>query len=967
MAETGPKLPPQPDFSQDSEKIHEEMAYSAPDPEAGPSLKEPKKEEPAPEQSKKQFSKQAKDSDEIDILKYLSIVLRRKKIVFITLLGIVFLNLVKDFGRTDIYKAETKLLVQVRKPNPIGEVEYSYFWDQQTRINTMLNTIKSREIMKRVIDSLNLDQGANALANSITAARLQETNIILISATSFDPEKSAGIANCVAKEFIAFNNEITRKDITDAINYISRQITTTETELRLKEDALKVFQQENRLIEQMPAADTDVEKLSNLEVALQNTLVEIVENDEKINQLTKLLKREKMYVEQSFTFDNTVEGQLIQLNVELARALAEYGERHRQVWQLKENIKKLTELAKLNSEGKNKISSTKSLNENRQKLLQEFNDRVVEANALRAKRNAYESVLKELNASLKAIPEKYLTLRRLQRDKETIEKIYELLQSKYQEQRIRYEMQSSDVVQWEEASVPKSPVPQGSKFGFLVVILVGLIAGVGVALAVEFLDQTVKSPQEIEDELNLPLLGIIPLISDEDKVLTLDTKSKILEPYRSLRTNIRYTNLGAAKRSILITSAIQGDGKTTKACNLAISFALDGKKVMIVDADLRRSNVHKLFNVEKEPGLSEYLTRQAGYRDIIKPAFNGQISVVPAGKRPPNPAEILGNPHLLDLIQAGLQDHDIVLIDSPALVPVSDALLVAPYVDSTIVVGRALKTPLKAIHFTKNSLDRVNANIIGVIFNGVEQKKGYYPYYYNYYSYYHYYKSRYYQYYDEDDEMAKLPKNFKEFILFAGKELLSEGLKAFKSMRPFADKARHGAGRNKKALIALVVLLFLALAGMTSYRILVNKKSPEKGGPERYVYIPVSPPHAGAFQADDERKAVIERIRSWQVAVKEGNFNLYRTFYSRENFKSRNGGFAEWMEQQEKVFDRLKERNMRMETLRFVTAEKGYRVADIEFEVPEGLLFTEKVARTLRVVFALEGGQWKIVGEGARP
>ncbi|OGS37594.1 MAG: hypothetical protein A2293_00295 [Elusimicrobia bacterium RIFOXYB2_FULL_49_7] len=968
------ELPPQPDFSSGSERIHDDFHYHSKD-VPSPILPAEKKTSPSAAPSPKPINPLKKEggkkeSDEIDFLKYLAIVLRRKKVVFITLFCVIVLNFIKDMGQVDLYRADTKLLVQVRKPNPIGDQEYSYFWDQQTRINTMLNAIKSRDILKRVIDTLGLDMPLDALVASIAVSKIQETNIILISVTLTDPELSARVVNTLAQEFINYNNEVTRKDISDAIRYIEMQIEKTSRELKEREEALKNYQQDNRLIERMPESDSEVEKLTNLEIALQNTIVEITENDEKINQLTKLLKQEKLYIEQSFTFDNTIETQLIDLNVELARTLAEYGEQHRQVKQLKENIRKLTELAKQSRDGVNKISSTKSLNQNRIVLLQEYNDRTIAANSLRARRTAYEKVLRELNESIKGIPEKYLLLRRLQREKENVEKIYTLLQEKYQEQRIRYEMQSSDVVQWEVASIPKSPIPQGSRFGFLIVVVVGLIAGVGMVFAIEFLDQSIKSPQEIEEELQLPLLGIIPLMNDEDKVLALDSKSKILEPYRSLRTNIRYTNLGADKRTLLLTSAIQGDGKTTKACNLAISFALDGKKVMIVDADLRRSSVHKLFNVEKENGLSEYLTLQADYAQVKKPAFNGAISVVPAGKRPPNPAEILGSPRLQELIREGLSDHDLVIIDSPALVPVSDALLIAPYVSSTIIVGRAFKTPLKAMHFTKNSLQRVNTNIIGVIFNGVEQRRGYYPYYYTYYSYYSYYRSRYYQYYNEEDELAGLPKNFKEFLLFSAKELYVDIKKRIRHSKPALTLFLPIIRQHRRKFFLALVLTGAMIA------VYVLRHGPFAPFPKqttrlRYSYVPSATANATSHLQPTVQGTVgiseselIQLVRDIHTAVKEENFNLYKTFYSKTRFRNTSGGYSEWMANRLSAFKRLQDESLVPGSIVVLSQDSSQAMVVFEKSYQEGWFF--KTARSYRMKLKLEkdGNRWKIIGEG---
>jgi capsular exopolysaccharide synthesis family protein len=963
------ELPEQSDFSTGAEKT-----YAA----------QPEKSEPL----KKQFGLAQKSTDEIDFFKYFSIIFRRKKIIFIALLGIVFLNFLRDIGKADLYRAETKLLVQPRKENPIGQYDPGYFFDRQTKINTMLATLKSREILKRILGVLQLDMSVAALSSALEANRIKETDIILVAAISASPERAADIANTMANEFISFNNEINRKDISDALKYIEVQIWKTEKELREKEESLKDYQQKNRIVEISDESDLQMGKLSTLEMALQNTGIEIVENDERLNQLRIMLKREDLYVEQSFTFDNTLEAKLIQLNVELANAQAEYGDEHRRVKFLKESIRQLTDLAKQNQDGEIKISSIKSLNENRQKLLQEYNSIKVEGEALRSRKAAYENVIKNMNETIRQIPEKHLIYRRLKRDKENIEKIYELLQTKFQEQRIRYEMQSADVVQWEAAVVPRAPIPQGSRFDFLIMIFVGLVVGIGIAFIVEYVDQSVKSPQEIEEELNLPLLGVIPLMEEKNKVLALDTKSKILEPYRSLRTNIRYTNLGASKRSILVTSAIQGDGKTTKACNLAVSFAIDGKKVMVVDADLRRSAVHKMFGVERGDGLSEYLTRQRSYHDIKNTVFNGSISVITAGKRPPNPAEILGNPHFKDLLREGFREHDVILIDSPAIVPVSDALLIAPYVDSAVIIGRAMKTPMKAMQYAKNSLMRVEANIIGVVFNGVEQRRGYYPYYYNYYSYYHYYKSRYYSDYD-DEESLKLPKNFREFVVFTAKELWEEVKDYRHILKKLAGKPSSIFSRYKrKVLIFSLLAVALGLLAVFLRLFILGGKRGEERLPADFRYTPALPvpetavtePAPLPVQAPEEeagpetatekqaldsaslQKAAITFLEAWKGAWQAQDLERYARLYSETGFKFRYGGYDEWLAYKKNVFSRTASVRIDLRDISFETLTDSLVVVNFKQLYYTANLKTPGTTRK-KLSIVRDDNRWKIYRE----
>jgi capsular exopolysaccharide synthesis family protein len=975
-------LPVQPQISDtETERIHDAFPYDVADSpikknKASYNHVDTKKKADA---SEKGFVPFKKSSDDLDFLKYLSVLVRRRRILILAIMGFLVLGFIRNIGKIDQYQAETKLLIQLKQQNPVGQFDPGYFWDRQTKINTMLNTLKSREVLQRVLDRLGMHLTTTAIGSRITALRVQETNIIKVTAQSEIPDEAALIANTLAQVFVEFNSELNRKDIADALSYIERQITTTEKELREKEDALKLFLENNKVMGSEEGSETELSKLTELEADLRNTTIQIVENDEKLSRIRQLLRDLKVYVEESYTFDNTLEAGLIQHNVDLANALAEYGEKHYKVKQLRERIRQLTELAKQNQEGNVQITSTKSLNQNRQTLLQDHNNLTVMNNAAKAKKIALENVLKEATARITQIPSIQLEYHRLKRDKLNIEQVYQLLQTKYQEQRIRYEMQSADVVQWEVANIPRAPLPQGSRFGLLVFVIVGVIVGSGLAFVLEFLDQSIKNPQEVEDDLGIPILGIIPLMDEDSKVIDIESKSSILEPYRSLRTNIRYTNVGSKKRTILVTSAIQGDGKTTKVCNLAISFALDGKTVMVIDGDLRRASVHKVLGVPKEPGLSDYLTGQATLEQIEKKIFDGMISVVPAGKRPPNPAELLGSHMLDDVIKWGLEHYDIVLVDSPAIVPVSDALLLVPHVDSTIIIGRSMKTPKKAMQYAKNSLTRAGANIIGTVFNGVEQRGGYYPYYYSYYSYYSYYKSKYY-YYDDDSEMKNLPRNFKEYAIFTLKQFINEQLGYFqdkkKKIGEFLSSGKVPI-RKKISGVMMVVAVAAALF-MLLYGPLLKHRIPKGDLPENFKFLPLSqvakPP--ASYQPSDNwlassAKANIEQSKTelrrmvelWRVAWESGNSYEYRKYYSPIKFEFKYGGYKEWIALKDSSFATFAGVKVKVDSLKFLHISDSDAVVTFYQGFARDSISTFEYGWK-QLNWFKEHGLWKITKEG---
>ena len=231
------------------------------------------------------------------------------------------------------------------------------------------------------------------------------------------------------------------------------------------------------------------------------------------------------------------------------------------------------------------------------------------------------------------------------------------------------------------------------------------------------------------------------------KIITRDSpKSPISESYRWLRTNLLLSNDKNIK-SILVSSAGPGEGKTTTVSNLAITFANLGRKTLLVDTDLRRPVIHSVFNVKREPGVTDYLSgRTDDYHSLIKKSEIENLDLMTSGLIPPNPSELLGNIRMAEFIKKLELDWDIVLFDSPPLVAVTDATMITREIDSIVLVIKAGQTDKKAFHHTMANLNNINAPLDGIVMNAVTSKSNYGSYYYYYYhQYYHYYSS------DEND------------------------------------------------------------------------------------------------------------------------------------------------------------------------------------------------------------------------
>lgn len=216
-------------------------------------------------------------------------------------------------------------------------------------------------------------------------------------------------------------------------------------------------------------------------------------------------------------------------------------------------------------------------------------------------------------------------------------------------------------------------------------------------------------------------------------LITLEqTKSPISEAYRTLRTNVQFTSVDSETKKIMVTSPGPGEGKSSTAANLAVSIAQSGKSIIVVDADLRKPTQHKLFGLDNREGLSVALVQDQDYREFIKETAVPGLMVLTAGPIPPNPAELVGSKRMKRLIEELSLEYDMVLIDTPPIIAVTDAAILAQEVDGVILVLASGEVNKEFAQKAKDQLDKVGAKILGAVLNKVDMKTGEYYYYYNY-------------------------------------------------------------------------------------------------------------------------------------------------------------------------------------------------------------------------------------------
>ena len=270
----------------------------------------------------------------------------------------------------------------------------------------------------------------------------------------------------------------------------------------------------------------------------------------------------------------------------------------------------------------------------------------------------------------------------------------------------------------QEASVPSIPVSPNVPLNIALGALVGLALGVGVAVLRETLETRIRNERDVEQVTQVPILGGIvfdPKAKDRPLIVHVDPRSPRAESFRTLRTNLQFLDVGRADRSFVVTSSIESEGKSTTGANLAIALADAGSRVLLVDADLRRPKVADYMGIEGAVGLTDVLIGRAELKDVIQPWGRGKLFVLPAGKIPPNPSELLGSTRMTHFIGEFNREFDVVIYDSPPLLPVTDAAILAKNVGGAIIIVAAGRTHKNQLKGAVAALDNVGAPISGLV------------------------------------------------------------------------------------------------------------------------------------------------------------------------------------------------------------------------------------------------------------
>lgn len=565
------------------------------------------------------------------------------------------------------------------------------------------------------------EQLEKIIQNGIQVEPIPESRVFRIGFMSPNPALAMKIANSIAQAYIDELMDMRMEVSGYSIKWMTKKAEAQRIKLEESEKALHQYQLRQNIVTVEDRITVIPERLSELSKRLTKAETEKKELDSVYTQIRNTKKRELETIP-AIAEDSAIASinqQIITAEQKISELSKKYGSKHPIM---------ITAVGEL-----------KSLQRKKTKKIQ---------NAVQTIRNRYElaganvqnltKLLTETKREATNLNEKNIQLKILKREVETNRYLYDALIKKLKEKGITEETQLVNVWVIEEAVFPLKPAKPNKKRNILLGVVLGLFGGIGLAFFLEYLDNTVKTPEDIEDRFNVPVLGTVGLSKDKNQTLldivTESDNSPLSECFKSLRTSIFLSSADHPPKAILVTSMSPQEGKSSISSSLAVTIAKTGKSTILIDADMRRPKQHKLFNIENITGLSSFLAGLS-HKDLIQSNVRTSLDVMTAGPIPPNPSELLSSERFGKMIHKLNASYDMIIVDTPPVISVSDALIIAKHCQGAIVITVAGSTTYELVNKGIKLFKDVSAPLTGMVINKFDARKS--GYYYGYGDYYY--------------------------------------------------------------------------------------------------------------------------------------------------------------------------------------------------------------------------------------
>ncbi len=593
-----------------------------------------------------------------------------------------------------------------------------------------------------------------ALRQSIKVMQIKNTDLISLKAQSQDPILAALISNSMANAYIDYSLLSLREEARISKDFIEDQIKKFGHELAQAEENLKKYKERSGIFLLDESAREMTDALAHFDATKAQTQVEIEEVKSRLTNLEEELRS-----------DENVFGQYKAIasfpTITSSPLVTSLQEKLKNLELQKQKTTEATEIAKIDTEIKKVNQAIQAaINQilkagppSSDPILQSIIFKVIENEsqliALQSRLAALNQVISEFNAKLSRLPKAEVELAQLSREKSANEEIYTMLLSKLEETKISEAREVGEAKIIDYAVPPLSPISPKKKQNAILGAILGMILGIGAAFVIEYLDTSIRDPKDIEFLTDLPVLASIPVIkiqknlSDneiskiEARFIThFNPRSSISEAYRILRTNLTFSAVKEPVKSIVVTSSLPQEGKSTIVGNLAITFAQMGNRSIIIDTDLRKPVFNKIFKGQSLKGLSDVLVGHVRLNDAIFKTNIENLHLLPSGALPPNPTELLSSIKMKDLHQELKGAYEYLFFDSPPALGVADPTIIGNLCDGLLFVVYSGKTNRDMVLEAIKNLQNAHIRILGTVINGVEVTHRYRSRYYYYQRYY---------------------------------------------------------------------------------------------------------------------------------------------------------------------------------------------------------------------------------------
>ena len=562
-----------------------------------------------------------------------------------------------------------------------------------------------------------------AFQSRVQVLPVRSSRLVDVAFTSADPEFAARAVNELAEEYVQQNLEFRLENTRKTLQWLTQEVAKQQNIVQMSERLLAEYRENQNALSLEDRQNIVIARLNQVNDAVTRARTQRVQREALHRQITSTTDRNALSSIVQNPFVQMLKGRLAELEQDRVRLLERYGDKHPQV--------------------QNVLSQ---ITDTRRQIDVEVDK------AVQAIKNEYEAALAEertLAADLEAQKAAAMDLNRkgidysvLQREAESNRQVYESLLQREKELRVIANSRANNVRLLDRAEVPTGPFTPDISRAWMLATLFGLGLGVAVAFAIDYLDDTVKTPEDVTWRLKLHFLGLVPKVRGErHPLLSGPVPHDFGEAFRALRTALVASSAGDATRTIAVTSAQPLEGKTTTAVNIALALAIGGARVLLIDADMRRPSLHKALRLPNDRGLSDLLAGMARMREIVQRTGDPNLLVITAGRTPPNPSELLGSDRMKAFLQQlAVGPFDWVIIDTPPVLAVTDAVILAPVVSGMTFVLGAEMTRWRLAERAIETLQSGHPQSISAVLNRVDFDRNRY-YYSRYYG--HQYKSYY--------------------------------------------------------------------------------------------------------------------------------------------------------------------------------------------------------------------------------